>query len=85
MAFQDTCASFLAEFISTAANRPRTNNLGVTIAEVATEFIQRARGEYRQRDEATVRKRALRPLVMVHGRNRIAKFGSSKLLDLQQY
>ena len=85
LAFQDTSASFLAEFISTAANRPRTNTLDVTIAEVATEFIQWSRGEYRQSNEATVFKCALRPFVMVHGRDRITEFGSSKLLDLQQY
>ena len=85
MAFQDTCASLLAEFISTAANRPRTNTLGVTIAEVATEFIQWARGKYRQSNEGTVLKCALRPFVMVFGRDRIAEFDSSKQLDLQQY
>ena len=84
-AIQDACASFLAEFISTAAKRPRTNTLGVTIAEVVTQFIQRARGEYRQSNEGTVPKCALIAFVMVYGRNRIAKFGSSKLLDLQQY
>ena len=61
MAFQDTCATHLAEFISTAANRSSTNTLEVTIAEVATEFIQWSRGEYRQSNEATVLKCALKP------------------------
>lgn len=84
-AVQDAYNTFLAEFIRTAANRPPVNPLGTTIAEAAVQFIAWARQEYQQSNQATVLKCALTPLVMIHGRDRIAEFGPRKLLAFQEY
>ena len=80
----DAYRSFLA-VRSTRVTTKRAPIEGLCIAEVAVAFLQWAEKEYRTSNEADVLKYAVRPLVLVHGREPIRDFGPSKLLGLQGY